>query len=154
MVAVFFLAISNIMQEKYVPDTNDSSLKNRICLAFYTSVTQLIVLICLCWGDQFLGYNTNSFVIYTNSFFMFFATFTNWFTLELFIFDCLLLYFLTIWLNSMSPNYNMILTNLTNQSVAIFFSVFSSLNTGYKHPLYITIICLLLNCLSVCLWIK
>jgi hypothetical protein len=154
IVAVFFLAISNIMQEKYAIDTNDSSLKNRMCLAFYTSLTQLIILICLCWIDQFLGYNTNSFAMYAESFFMFFSTFANWFTLELLIFDCLLLYFLTIWLNSMSTNYNMILTNLTNQSVAIFFSVFSSLNTGYKHPPYITIVCLLLNCLSVCLWVK
>jgi len=47
----------------------------------------------------------------------------------------------------------MILTNITNQSVAIFFSVFPNLNNGLKHPIYFTIPSLLFNIISVALWV-
>ena len=48
----------------------------------------------------------------------------------------------------------MILTNITNQSVAIFFTIFPELNHGIQYPLAVTISSLVLNVLSVVLWIK
>lgn len=45
------------------------------------------------------------------------------------------------------------LTNLTNQSVALFFSIFPYLNNGIKAPLYILMPSLALNIISVTLWI-
>jgi hypothetical protein len=74
--------------------------------------------------------------------------------LQLFIYDCLALYLFSIYLNSISTNYNMILTNLTNQSVAIFFAIFPHLNAGIHASIPITILSLAFNILSVVLWIN
>lgn len=71
-----------------------------------------------------------------------------------FSYDCLLLYFLSILLNSISTNYNLILTNITNQSVALFFIIFPYLNKGIKSNIYVTLVTLFLNIVSVILWIK
>src|SRR4029078_7535187 len=73
---------------------------------------------------------------------------------QLFIFDCLFLFIISVYLNEISTNYNMILTNLTNQSVALFFTIFSNLNHGVHYPLSITILSMLCNIISVILWVK
>ena len=47
----------------------------------------------------------------------------------------------------------MIVTNITNQSIAIFFTIFPKFNKGFHHSLYIIIICLSCSVVSVILWI-
>jgi len=113
-----------------------------------------MTLILLFWLEYIFGYSDSPLTTFLNSFKTFFTNFEQTFLLELFIYDCLLLYVLSIHLNAISTNYNMILTNLTNQSVAIFFVIFPSLNNGIKHPVWIIMISLFFNIVSVCLWIR
>lgn len=151
---VFFLSLTNIYQEKYIMDTQDHTLINKISLAFYTSVFQFGFIILFCWVEILFGYNPNPIQSFINSSYTFVTNWVHFILLQLFIFDCLGLYLLSIYLNAISTNYNMILTNLTNQSVAIFFEIFPNLNHGLKYSPYIVASSLILNVISVILWIK
>jgi len=151
---VFFLSLTNIYQEKYILDTQDHTFINKIGLAFYTSVFQFGFIILFCWVEILFGYNPNPIQSFINSGYTFATNWVHFILLQLFIFDCLGLYVLSIYLNAISTNYNMILTNLTNQSVAIFFEIFPSLNHGLKYSPYIVASSLILNIISVVLWIK
>lgn len=152
--AVIFLSLDNTLQERYSNITKDNSLLNRVSFAFYTSLCQFVTLIPMFLIEYVFGYTNNPMSSFVQSAYMFVDNIKNFMILELFILDCLVLYLLSIYLNSVSTNFNMILTNITNQSVAIFFTIFPSLNNGMKYPIHVTIISLVFNVCSVCLWIK
>jgi len=154
IMAIILLSFDNTMQEKYVTDTKDERFINKLTFAFSTSICQVIVLLCCFWMELIFGYSDTPVLAFTTSLSEFVTQWSSFLFLEFFIVDCLVLYLISIYLNSMSTNYNMILTNLTNQSVAIFFIIFPSLNTGIHYPVYIVIPTLILNCISVFLWIK
>ena len=126
---IILFSLYNILQEKYIMDTMDTSFENKIRLAFYAGLFQVITIMCLFWVDILLGYNTG-LKEFTNTFsksiFILFENFMTLFLIQLFVFDCLALFIISIYLNEISTNYNMILTNLTNQSVALFFTIFPS----------------------------
>lgn len=48
----------------------------------------------------------------------------------------------------------MILTNIINQSVALFFIIFPHLNHGIKYPLYITLSSMSTSIISVIFWMN
>ena len=152
--AIMLLSLDNIMQEKYITDTKDESIQNKLTLAFYTSFFQVIVLLLFFWVEYVFGYTDQPVLSFLESVKSIFTSFENPIILELFIIDCLILYLFSIVLNAYSTNFNMILTNLTNQSVAIFFSIFPHLNNGLRAPIYITIPSLCFNIISVILWIN
>jgi hypothetical protein len=154
IMAIVLLSFDNTMQEKYVTDTKDERFINKLTFAFSTSICQVVVLLCCFWTELIFGYSDNPVAAFKTSFTEFVTQWSSFLFLEFFIIDCLVLYLISIYLNSMSTNYNMILTNLTNQSVAIFFIIFPYLNTGIHYPVYIVVPTLLLNCVSVFLWIK
>jgi hypothetical protein len=74
--------------------------------------------------------------------------------LQVFIFLWFLLFVLALFLNEISTNYTMILTNVTNQSVALFFIIFPQFNNGIKYPLFITLSSLAASLISVLFWIN
>jgi len=74
--------------------------------------------------------------------------------LEVFIFLWFLLFVLALFLNEISTNYTMILTNITNQSVALFFIIFPQFNHGIKYSLFITLSSLFTSLVSVLFWIN
>lgn len=151
---VIFLSVTNILQEKYVMDTKDYSILNKVSLAFYINVFQIINIILLSWNEFFFGYSKDPIGAFKQSAYNFFTEPGKFFIIQLVIYDCLLLFFISIFLNVISTNYNMILTNLSNQSVAIFFGIFPQLNHGIKHSIELTVISLTMNVLSVFLWVK
>ena len=151
--AIILLSFDNVMQEKYVSDTADTSFVNKISFVLFSSIFQLITLVIFFWVELLFGYTDRPFAVFLDSFHTYITNWSNFLVLELFILDCLILYLLCVYLNSLSTNFNMIVTNVTNQSVAIFFAIFPNLNHGIHHPLYIIIICLCCNLVSVVLWI-
>jgi len=154
ILAIILLSLDGTLQEKYIIDTNDNTLTNKISFAFYTSLCQVMTLIMMFWIEYIFGYTNTPFNAFFESAKIFVSNFWTFCILELFIIDCLVLYLLTVHLNSISTNYNMILTNLTNQSVAIFFIIFPQLNHGIQYPIFIVICSLILNIISVFLWMK
>lgn len=149
--AIFLLGLDNVLQENYAVKTNDFSIFNKLRFATGTSFFQLITLILLCWLDPILGYNSETIDDIVQSLKMFAQ---NPIYLELFIINCLILYVMLIQVNEISSNYNMILTTIMNQSVAIFFTLFPSFNNGLAFPIKITLTSLVLSGISVFLWIK
>jgi len=156
MLGIILLSLTNILQEKYTMIT-DNTFENKIKLAFYAGFFQVLTAILLCWIDLFFGYCDNAsdaFGNFTLSARVFFTDVPKFFMIQLFVFDCLALFILSIYLNNISTNYNMILTNLTNQSVALFFTIFPNFNNGiHVSPIFVTI-SLLFNIVAVILWIK
>ena len=153
LVAIILLSLDNTMQEKYIVETDDNSIINKVTFAFFTSLFQFLTLLSCFWIEYIFGYSNNPFESFINSTQSLINNISNFLILEAFIYDCLFLYVASIFLNSYSTNYNMMLTNLTNQSVALFFSIFPYLNNGIKAPLYILMPSLALNIISVTLWI-
>ncbi len=152
--AVMLMGIDSILQEKYTRITDDNTIENRLIFTFYTSIVQFICVLAFFWVEIVFGYSNNPWTNFADSFSLFGTDIFKCMILQLFIFVCLALYLISLHLNSISTNYHMILTNLTNQSVAIFFSIFPNLNSGIKYQLNILIPSLLCNILSVILWIK
>lgn len=118
------------------------------------SLCQIIFLVAFCWVELVFGSTKDPITAFCDSAVLFVHDLKLLFMLELYIYDCLLLYLLSIYFNSISTNYHMILTNVTNQSVAIFFTIFPRFNHGIQYALYITLPSLACNISSVFLWIK
>jgi len=153
---VVFLSLANILQEKYIIMTNHSLL-NKFRFAAIVSFVQVVTIILCCWIDLFFGYYgtpAGAFNAFVNSIDVFFSDPYMTFLIELFVIDILALFIFSIYLNAISTNYNMILTNLTNQSVALFFLFFPELNHGLKYPLSVTMLSLTFNISSIILWVK
>ncbi len=153
---IILLSLTNILQEKYTILTCNT-FENKIKLAFYSGFFQVITVTSLCWIDLYFGYSDNAndaFKNFTSSGIIFFTDLPKFFMIQLFVFDCLALFLLSIYLNTISTNYNMILTNLTNQSVALFFTIFPQFNNGIHVSPVFVIISLLFNIIAVVLWIR
>jgi hypothetical protein len=155
LMAIICMSFDNIMQEKYMIITKDSSLSNKLNLSFYNSLVQFFMLFLLFPFDFAFGYNADPRASFAKGFYELFDNgFLLFIGLEFLVADFLILYLLSVKLNAISTNYNMIITNLTNQSVSLFFTIFPSLNSGVHSPFYVVIICIILNTVSIYLWIK
>lgn len=152
--AVLFLSVDNVLQERFVLTTKDYSVQNKISFAFYSGLCQLCTLILFCWVELVFGYSSNPIRTFETSAVNFVHNPYQLLFLHMFIYNCLVLYLISINLNAISTNYNMVLTNLTTGSVAIFFTIFPQLNNGIKYELHITLISLICNAIGVSLWIK
>lgn len=153
---VVCMSIYNILQEKYLTDSRDGSIQNKLMLMFYVRILQFLILLTCFWLEYIIGYNgqANPFVLIYDSFVILFHEPTAAILLEVFIVSYVGLYWISVYLNSISTNYNMISSTITNPVVTIFFTIFSELNPGIKFPLYITIPCLLLSITSTICWIR
>lgn len=154
LLAIILMSFDNIMQEKYMIITKDGSLSNKLNLSFYNSIVQIVVLIVLFPYDFLFGYNSDPTKSFINGFYNLFDNgFLLLIGLEFLVVDFLVLYLLSVKLNAISTNYNMIITNLTNQVVPLFFAIFPSLNNGVHPPIHIILICIAFNLVSVYLWV-
>jgi len=157
LVGVVLLSLDNALQEKFVSYFKDSKVTDKFTLAFYASLIQLVIFICLFWVEAFFGYASTISEVWfllKENYVLFFIKWDHCLFLLSFIYISLFLYITSIYCNAISTNYNMILTNLTNQSVAIFYSIFPQLNNGYHTPISYIILSLLLNIISIILWIN
>lgn len=154
---VIFMAIYNVLQEKYlVDDTGDTSINNKLCLMFYVRIFQFIILSTCFWLEYFIGYSKdiNPFVLFYDNLKIMFTDYIAFILLESFIIAYIMLYWISVYLNSISTNYNMISSTIIYPLITIFFTIFHQLNPGIKFPLYIIIPSLALSILSTILWIK
>lgn len=158
LIGIILMSLSNVLQEKYMIDTGDGSFVNKLRLASYTGIAQLVSVFCLVWVDLFIGYDAGNTYNATGAFVesveVFFTDIKTNLIIQFFIVVCLVSFVLSIYLNEISTNYNMILTNLTNQSVALFFVFFPELNHGVKNSLFNTLISVICSCASVYFWFK
>lgn len=144
----------NIMQEKYMGDTGDYTFLNKVRMIFYIRLTQFAVAVLFSWLDIFLGYSDNMAVAFVKSFDHFGSNSISCLLLEIFTGSYICMFMISVSLNAISTNYNMIATAIVNPSTAIFYTIFPSLNHGLQYPLYIVVPSLVLSILSVILWIK
>ena len=145
---IIFLSLSNIFQEKYFMITDDKSIANISRLLTFTNITQLLVFIIFCWIELFLGnYNTlyGASIAFYESLIIFITIFSKSFIIELFVIVSVMTYYFSAYLNTISTNYNMLLINIINQLVPIFFLIFPQFNNGIKFPFYIILLSLVFN---------
>lgn len=145
VLAIFLNSLSNVLQERYLRAT-DGTLETKIGLACYTTTVQTIVVLagsvvcltghCGTWSDivaELPTYNTGLLVV--------------------FVIVCFVGFFFGTYLNEISSNYNMVLTTLTTQAVALFFLIVPSLNHGFQSPLVNTIVSIILSIGCVACWV-
>lgn len=157
MFGVFAYSLTNILQEKYIRDSADQTTNNKVFIAFYSSIFQFLTVMSLSWLDIFIGYkieNKTQFDLFIDGFNTMTSDIGAAVVLQVFILLWFLLFVLALFLNEISTNYTMILTNITNQSVALFFIIFPQFNHGIKYPLFITLSSLGTSLVSVLFWIN
>lgn len=143
--AVILNSLSNVLQERYLRKT-DGTLATKIGLACYTTIVQTVVVllgsvVCLTgrcgtfdevWAD---------------------TTWVNVLLLVGFVLVCFGGFIFGTYLNEISSNYNMVLTTLTTQTVALFFAIFPTLNHGFQSPIVTTVISILASVGCVACWV-
>jgi len=151
---IICMSAYNVIQEKYIIDTKDNTFLNKITLVFYSRIAELMVIIAFCWLDIYLGYVDDGFQAFINSLYFFGTNYKYALLLELFILLFVLSYILSVYLNSISTNYNMLTPAIANPLVALFFTIFDQFNPGIKYPIWVIIITIVLSTLSIILWIR
>lgn len=146
---------SNVYQEKYLREVRNelSPLQNKVLLGFWSRVIQLGVTGAMFWIEYVIGYSDHPWKDFSHSINMFLSAKTQFWFLQSFIFSFIILYGVSIYLNSISTNYNMITAVATNPATAIFFTVFPKFNTGIVIPIEYVIPGLVCSVLSVIFWI-
>jgi hypothetical protein len=153
LLGVISRSIYCVFQEKYMTDSQDASLTNKIAIMFYTRFVHMFVILPFFWLEYVIGYNNSPIQSLGNSFLIFFTKIKEAFILEGFIVSYLIFYIFSVYLNSMSSNYNMIASVAITPSVGIFFTIFDDLNPGIKYPIYIVIPGLVCSVGSIILWL-
>lgn len=156
LIGIALTSLFNIYQEKYLTETGDGQILNKVTVVFISRLVQLICIGILFWIEYipYINYEGNPSTQFVESIQTFFSFKIEFWLMQIFIFAFLILYSLSVYLNSISTNYNMISMAATNPCIALFFTVFSFLNPGIKFPIYVTILSLLCSGVSILLWIK
>jgi len=150
---IVFQSAYNVMQEKYITETGDYSLLNKITIIFGSRIVEILTLISLFWLDYFIGYGLNPFTAYFDSMKVFAFDYKAALLFEGFVLAYIIAYVMGIYLNTISSNYNMIVPAVANPLVAIFFTVFSYLNIGIQYPLWVVIPSICMSTAGMVLWI-
>lgn len=151
--SVICRGIYNVLQEKYFTETQDTSLYNNFLIAFYSRSVQFFVMILFFWLEYLIGYTNNPAQAFLDSGHDSFKYIIKFILLQGFVFSYISMFMLSLRLNSISTNYNMISSSIVGPITAIFFTIFQQFNTGIIYPLYITIPGLVLKITSSFLWI-
>ena len=163
LVGICILTWYNVSQEKYVRlteteyinTTDREKLDNKIILSFFSRIPMLIIVICAFGVEYVLVLNneTSPLLRFNESFYEAFTQLKSGLILQGFVLTYFVLFFSAIYLNAISTSYHMILTVISNPAVALFFTIFPSLNPGIQYPLWVTISSLILSISSVLFWI-
>lgn len=149
-------SLYNVLQEKYIEIDGDT-IRNKFNVLFWTCIFQLGFVVLFFWVDMvpYVGMSTDgNFISHLRSSFQcYFGKCNYTFMLEtLFVFGYTMSYVSAIYLNADSANYNMIAVTLITPTVAIFFTIIPSLNSGLHYPIYITIPSILCCTTSLFIW--
>ncbi len=151
---VVFRSAFSILQEKYIIDTKDYTLLNKIVIVCFSRWSQLVVVISFYWLEFVIGNTHNPNSAFENSVTSFFTDDEAFWLVFGFIVAYLLSYVFAVYLNSISTNYNMILSIIINPITISFFKIFSQFNRGENYPVYVIFLCIGTGTISVLLWIK
>ena len=139
----------NVMQEKIMLDTNDYSLSNKITIIFFSKCIELIFVLASGFAIE---HNQKPIITFYQSIIIFL---TNWkitVALEIFVILYMAAFILFINLNAISTNYSMMVPTISNPLVMLFFTIFSSFNTGLHYPLWITIVSMATSIFGMVMW--
>lgn len=144
----------NVIQEKYMLETEDESFYNEVTILFYSRIVEFILLISVSWLEYFIGFTANPIVAFVKSAELFSQNASSSLLLEGFVAAYLLSYALGIKLNTISTNWNMLIPMISNPLVILFFTIFGSLNKGLHYPLWIVLTCISLSLIGMILWVR
>jgi hypothetical protein len=162
LVSIICTALYYIYQQKYIINTFDSSIANEAVLIFWTSFIQMVLIGSCYWVEYLIGHTNNPNMAFKASINQFTSNIIDISMLELYIIAYLAAYVVTKYLNSLltdnthltMDDYTMIINAGSGLLVIVFFSVFNtSVQIFQQYPWYTSLSCVVLNILSVFLWI-
>jgi hypothetical protein len=154
LVGVICRSVFSVLQEKYFIQTADPSMLNKISLTFYTRLVQFGVVIACFWLEYVVGSTTHPLSAFGQSFLEMVDSMKGALFLQGFVVAYLVNYILCIFLNSISTNYNMIITTAVTPALAVFFLIFPKLNNGEQVHTAFVVPSLICCVASAILWIK
>lgn len=148
---VISIACYNIMQEGTMTFENDFTTKHKISIIFCGSIVKLFFVLC-CFGIEYLlGYGEDPKLSIFQDMLTFFENRNAKILLISFCFVYSTTCILAVNLNSYSTNMNMISSSMVNVVVITYYSIFPPENS-IDYPIYIIVICMVLNIISIVLW--
>ena len=146
----------NVLQEKYISETetiemtNRQRLANKVSLAFYSRIVMLAIIIPIFafeWTTKKGNEPLNDLYKSLN---IAFTSYFEGFVLQGFVISYFCLFFLSMYLNAISTNYHMILMAIANPSVGLFYSI---VPLGFQqYPLWIIILSIFFATLATYFW--
>lgn len=151
---IIFQSTYNVLQERYMKKVDDDSFLNKVTLIFYTRVIEFIILLSFSWIEIYVGYQSNPIMAFFESFNRFLTDFVSMALLEGFVLAYLCSYLMSVYLNSISVNYNMLTPIISNPIVAMFYTIFKEYNNGIQYPIWLVLIILASSVAGLIVWIK
>ena len=146
-------SVYNVYQEKYMRESKQLDWKTKVEVAFYGRLVQFLFLLP-CFGlEYWIGYDPkHPWDAFKEDFIESFTKGKYMGLLQLYMGAYIIMYIMSIHLNSISTNYNMILVVATNPVVGLFYTLFPQFNPGIQYPIWIVITTMIGISISVFLW--
>lgn len=145
-------AIYTVLQEYYFLKTNDISLGSKIKLLFYVNLVTFIAVIPAFGLEFVIGESNFPLHDFTNSTIMLFTNSRATILFHGFVIAYFIFLACTIYLNSISSNYVMIISVIITPAVTIFFNLYSGWTPDIVFPTYIIVPSLVLAVISAAFW--
>lgn len=150
-IGIIFQSAYNVYQEKYMTESDDSSLLNKVMLVYYSRIIELLTIISFCWCEYLIN-GENIANVYGENVKIFFTDHIPMLLFEGFIIAYIFAYIMSVYLNNISTNYNMMIPAMANPIVCIFFTVFTQFNIGIKYPIWAIVVPIICSSTGIILW--
>lgn len=133
--------------------TQSDKLENRIAMSFCSRMIMVLMVLPF-FSCEWINHNGNEPIVAFNESFYDIFTIKKGFVLQGFIICYFCMFFMSIYLNAISTNYNMILSAASVPSVALFYTIIPEMRYGPNYPIWITILSMVSIILSIYFWTK
>ena len=158
-ICIYFIGILagsfyNIMQEKYFITMPESSILDKLTLMTFVTISQLIILILLCWVEYFFGYTQRPIDAFVASIYTFTHNSIAIILLEIFIIFNIITHLVCLYAVQISANYTIIAITAAIPSIGVFFFIFPQFNEGIRYHWFEIFPCIICSIIAVALWLK
>lgn len=142
-----------IKQTEKSDSTQSEKLENRVALSYYSRILMLLIILPFFACEWIGNKEHNPTKSFAESFLDAF-TLKKGFLLQGFIISYFCMFFMSVYVNAISTNYNMILSSASVPSVALFYTIIPGMTYGMDYPIWITVLSLVSIILSIYFWTK
>ncbi len=150
----------SVIQEKFIKETETinftqtQKLENRISMSFCSRILMTIIIIPF-FSCEWIDHTGNQpFISFKNDFIDAFSNISKGLLLQGFIICYFCVFFMSLYVNAVSTNYNMILSATSVPSIALFYTFVPGMTYDVNYPIWTIILSITSIIASIYFWIK